>query len=219
MSLGERKRSSGREESAQRCDCRSDRRQCLSEPSASNFLEILARVILRASAFISPSSRSPHLPQGARPSALHNAGTRRTQLAFLSLLRPTRPLLTSEPQPGARIRSFPPMPRPPQSPLPNRRHFLQRPRPLPASTHGLLLLIVSNKLLRSRTLECSPAAAMSRTWSITFILPRKAADSGGGSAKSRLKLLGEESKMAASPGSIGSTRGPAPRVIGNYLNA
>ena len=66
-------------------------------------------------------------------------------------------------------------------------------------------------------MECSPAAAMSRTWSITFILPRKAADSGGGSsAKSQLKLLGEESKMAALPGSIGSTRGPAPRVIGNY---
>ena len=103
------------------------------------------------------------------------------------MLRPTRPLLTSEP----RIRSFPPVPRPPQSPLPNRRRFLQSPRPLPASTHGLLLLIVSNKLLRSRTLECSPAAAMSRTWSITFIPPRKAADSGGGSAKSWLELLGE----------------------------
>ena len=106
-----------------------------------------------------------------------------------SLLRPTRPLLTSEPQPGARIRSFPPMPRPPHSPLPNRRRFLPSPRPLPASTHGLLLLIVSNKLLRSRTLECSPAAAMSRTWSITFILPRKAADSGGGSAKSPDKMF------------------------------
>lgn len=31
--------------------------------------------------------------------------------------------------------------------------------------------MVSSKLLRSRTLECSPAAAMSRTWSITLILP------------------------------------------------
>lgn len=80
---------------------------------------------------------------------------------------------------------LPAVPRPPEPPLPNGRRFLLSPRPLPASTHGLLLLIVSNKLLRSRTLECSPAAAMSRTWSITFILPGKAAGSGGCGTKSR----------------------------------
>lgn len=83
------------------------------------------------------------------------------------------------------------------------------PRPLPAATHGLLLLIVSNRLLSSRTLECSPAAAMSRTWSITFILPGRTEDASGG-AEGREATLGAGSKMAAAPGSFGSARGPAP---------
>lgn len=81
------------------------------------------------------------------------------------------------------------------------------PRAVPAAaTHGLLLLMVSSKLLRSRTLECSPAAAMSRTWSITFILPRKAAagsGGGGGDAESRPGAPEEPAKMAAAPGSFG----------------
>lgn len=78
--------------------------------------------------------------------------------------------------------------------------------------------MVSSKLLRSRTLECSPAAAMSRTWSITLILPgdsaaqqqRRTPESG---AEPR---IGEGSKMAAALGSFGSRRGSTPEDIGSY---
>lgn len=51
--------------------------------------------------------------------------------------------------------------------------------------------MVSSRLLRSRTLECSPAAAMSRTWSITLILPgntvapRRHRGTGSGGQNSR----------------------------------
>lgn len=77
--------------------------------------------------------------------------------------------------------------------------------------------MVSSKLLRSRTLECSPAAAMSRTWSITLILPGDSAAQQQLTERPRAeRSLGEGSKMAAALGSFGSRRGSTPEDIGSY---